>query len=458
VAVEGAEVGALGGGVVAELSAGDAEVDERARVIGDGGEVGLKAGAGGGGVALAERVDREREGWRVGGVAGGFWWREGGVARRGLGEVAVQVKEAGARQKRSFDRTNSEVTSALTEAQAGEVLARPQVVGTDREGLLKSLFSGGDLAAGGVQRAEVESGVGLEVEVGEVQRGHPGDGGGDDGGGGERRGAPRAEVFGQLDGGECGEREERRDHRLAVAVHDVGGGEHRAGEQEEGREMRGAAAGGKRRRSGSGPGGCRGGGPRLRTMQGGGCRTRGRPAGRPPRCTWVTARVKRPVMVLGSLDGVETGVRNLIRRRPLEVERFDSAHGPIRVPTLAEMARIKAWLVLKRNATRDDLDLIALAERLGPQAAPTLTALDDWCADQIGPGEERIATQLARQLGDPNPYDLSEVDLTLDRRLKPALQRWPAVVAACQALAVGMVDALAGTVESQDSPREGGSR
>ncbi len=163
-------------------------------------------------------------------------------------------------------------------------------------------------------------------------------------------------------------------------------------------------------------------------------------------------------MVLGSLDGVETGVRNLIRRRPLEVERFDSAHGPIRVPTLAEMARIKAWLVLKRNATRDDLDLIALAERLGPQAAPTLTALDDWCADQIGPGEERIATQLARQLGDPNPYDLSEVDLTLDRRLKPALQRWPAVVAACQALAVGMVDALAGTVESQDSPREGGSR
>ena len=35
---------------------------------------------------------------------------------------------------------------------------------------------------------------------------------------------------------------------------------------------------------------------------------------------WVTARVKRPVLILGSLDGVETGVRNLIRQRPLEVE------------------------------------------------------------------------------------------------------------------------------------------
>jgi hypothetical protein len=29
---------------------------------------------------------------------------------------------------------------------------------------------------------------------------------------------------------------------------------------------------------------------------------------------WVTARVKRPVLILGRLDGVETGVRNLIRR------------------------------------------------------------------------------------------------------------------------------------------------
>lgn len=28
---------------------------------------------------------------------------------------------------------------------------------------------------------------------------------------------------------------------------------------------------------------------------------------------WVTARVKSPVLILGSLDGVETGVRQLIR-------------------------------------------------------------------------------------------------------------------------------------------------
>lgn len=158
---------------------------------------------------------------------------------------------------------------------------------------------------------------------------------------------------------------------------------------------------------------------------------------------WVTARVTRPVQVLGSLDGVETGIRNLIRRHPLEVEVRDTPHGPIRVPTLAEMARIKAWLVLKRNATRDYLDLVALAERLGPDAANVLVGLDEWYADQIGPGGERVATQLAKQLAEPRPYDLSEVDLGRYRRLEPRWQDWLAVADACRNHAVAMLDRLA---------------
>src|SRR5258708_35601364 len=70
---------------------------------------------------------------------------------------------------------------------------------------------------------------------------------------------------------------------------------------------------------------------------------------------WVTARVRRPVLILGSLAGVETGIRQLIRQRPLEVEELATRSGSIRVPTLPEMARIKAWLVLQRNSTRDYL-------------------------------------------------------------------------------------------------------
>ena len=158
---------------------------------------------------------------------------------------------------------------------------------------------------------------------------------------------------------------------------------------------------------------------------------------------WVTARVMRPVQVLGSLDGVETGVRNLIRLRPLEVEVYATSHGSIQVPTLAEMARIKAWLVLRRNATRDYLDLVALADRLSPGAADVLVGLDGWYADQIGPGGERIATQLAKQLAEPQPYDLSQVDLARYRRLDVRWQDWLAVADACRNLAVAMLDCLA---------------
>jgi hypothetical protein len=37
----------------------------------------------------------------------------------------------------------------------------------------------------------------------------------------------------------------------------------------------------------------------------------------------------------------------------------------LRVPTLAEMARIKAWLLVVRHTVRDSLDTVVLLERLG---------------------------------------------------------------------------------------------
>ena len=159
---------------------------------------------------------------------------------------------------------------------------------------------------------------------------------------------------------------------------------------------------------------------------------------------WVTARVRRPVLILGSLDGVETGIRQLIRRRPLEVERLEVAAGTIQVPTLAEMARIKAWLVLIRNATRDYLDLVALVDRLGPDAPGTLLSLDDYYADQIAPGGTRVSTQLVKQLAEPLPYDLDDVDLSNYRRLEPRWRRWEAVEAACQSAASAVLQELAG--------------
>jgi hypothetical protein len=99
---------------------------------------------------------------------------------------------------------------------------------------------------------------------------------------------------------------------------------------------------------------------------------------------WVTSRTSRPVLILGSLDGIETGIRQLIRRRPLEVEELEVPGGTIRVPTLPEMTRIKAWMVLRRNATRDYLDLVALVDRMGLQAgAATLLEMEHYYDDQL---------------------------------------------------------------------------
>lgn len=154
---------------------------------------------------------------------------------------------------------------------------------------------------------------------------------------------------------------------------------------------------------------------------------------------WVTARVTRPVQILGSLDGVETGIRQLIRRRPLEVELIDE----LRVPTLAETARVKFWMVLVRNATRDYLDVVALADQLGGTAPQVARSMDDYYADQRGPGGARIGTQLAKQLAEPAPYDLDAIDLQHYRGLTPRWREWSAVASACGELAVGILDAAA---------------
>jgi hypothetical protein len=158
---------------------------------------------------------------------------------------------------------------------------------------------------------------------------------------------------------------------------------------------------------------------------------------------WVTARLRRPVLILGSLEGVDTGVRQLIRRRPLEVEAFEVDGKPLHVPTLPEALRVKAWLALTRNATRDYLDVVALAERLGAPAPETVQSMDDYYADQRGPGGARIATQVVKQLAHPLPYDLDEVELARYRRLAPRWQDWDTVAAACRRLAADVLDRVA---------------
>jgi len=155
---------------------------------------------------------------------------------------------------------------------------------------------------------------------------------------------------------------------------------------------------------------------------------------------WRTARVKRPVLILGSLDGIETGVRQMIREQPLETQEVTIGDVRVVVPTEEELLRIKGVLILKRNATRDYLDFAALSERLGP--ARTKTALAS--LDQLYPqtsGESSLQ-QLEVQLAHPMPYDLESTDLKEYRRLDPKWHDWNRVKEVCGTIAVDLFDRL----------------
>lgn len=172
---------------------------------------------------------------------------------------------------------------------------------------------------------------------------------------------------------------------------------------------------------------------------------------------WITNRLTPGKVILGNLDGIETGIRQLIRRRPLEVRELLVGPGNrrLRIPTEDEMLRIKAFLALRRNATRDYLDVAALSEHMGlGRAAAVLAHLDDYYADQVGVGGERVATQFVRQLADPRPHDLAHVDLRRYRRLDRRWQDWPEVARVCGALAAATLEA-GGEAESASDRNKG---
>lgn len=153
---------------------------------------------------------------------------------------------------------------------------------------------------------------------------------------------------------------------------------------------------------------------------------------------WKTARVKRPVLILGSLDGIETGIRQLIRAQPLETMRLDYHGERLTVPTAVEILRIKGVLILKRNATRDYLDFVALADHLGDvEMAHALSAFDALYAQSNG---ESPLQQLQVQLANAMPYDLEETELAEYKNLSARWHKWGTVKAACARIAMVIFD------------------
>jgi len=157
---------------------------------------------------------------------------------------------------------------------------------------------------------------------------------------------------------------------------------------------------------------------------------------------WATNRVTPGKVILGNLDGIEAGVRQMIRKVPLEVATVTLPSGAeVTVPTVEETLRIKAFLVVRRNQTRDYLDLAALSGHLGvDRAAEILVQIDDYYADQNESGDG-VASQLIRQLSDPRPADSSVIDdLSSYRRLRRRWSDWSAVTALLGEVAARMVE------------------
>ncbi|MDX1998088.1 MAG: hypothetical protein SF066_10260 [Thermoanaerobaculia bacterium] len=131
-----------------------------------------------------------------------------------------------------------------------------------------------------------------------------------------------------------------------------------------------------------------------------------------------TARLRRPVVILGRLDGVLTGIRQLRRVRPLETEEIAG----LCVPTLAEMARVKAWLLATRLTTRDYLDTVVLLERLGEDGAHAALAQLD--ADYPQENGASVLAEVVERLSAAEPTDKAEIDLASYKGLSAPWNDW----------------------------------
>ena len=157
---------------------------------------------------------------------------------------------------------------------------------------------------------------------------------------------------------------------------------------------------------------------------------------------WVTNRVTPGKIILGELGDIESGVRQLIRKVPLEVVEVRLPSGQtLRVPTPDEILRIKGYLIVRRNQVRDYLDVAALSDRYGiSHAADVLGHIDDYYSDQRGAEAEGVATQLARQLAAPKPADARTItQLDQYKGLDARWADWKNVTDVCRSVAVEMV-------------------
>jgi RND superfamily putative drug exporter len=124
------------------------------------------------------------------------------------------------------------------------------------------------------------------------------------------------------------------------------------------------------------------------------------------------------------------------RRSPVETTHVQLPTGDrLQVPTGAETLRLKGYLIMCRNSSRDYAEFADMVDALEPEtAAVVLAGMDRYYCCQP-PRQQWIASQLVRQLADPNPSDSPD-----DLSEPGAKADWDEVRQRCLSVAVAMLE------------------
>lgn len=147
---------------------------------------------------------------------------------------------------------------------------------------------------------------------------------------------------------------------------------------------------------------------------------------------WAEANANPPVLLLGSIDGVDVGFRQLRRTMPLDTLTLQTPDGPLTIPTLHELIRTKAFLLYQRTYTRDHVDFAMLSLLLpDDEVVTTLADLDKKFAWDKQPS---VLLGTLKALIRAAPVDLETHGFETFRWLSPGLTSWNAVHDRCQAI------------------------
>jgi hypothetical protein len=154
---------------------------------------------------------------------------------------------------------------------------------------------------------------------------------------------------------------------------------------------------------------------------------------------WHTHRRVKGKMVLGNVNKIAAGLRNQRRSAPLETTELVLQNGRrLRLPTIEETLRIKAFLMVDRNATRD-LDVAALSHHIGlTKSAAALERMNELYAEFKHEAGD-LLTAVVVKLSLPDPYDLTDIDLSEYKGIIAPWNNWRAVQAQCASLAAALI-------------------